>query len=89
MIKPLALALFLLSGCAYFQTPSVINQLQVAGPPDAGAKIVLSDLGILRYGDAVLQKWGVRSMNSELLGTTGAIFFADEKGGIVCVRPTR
>ena len=67
--------IFVFSGCASMQAPSIMDQLQVHGAVDT-SPTELSDLGILRYANAVLGKWNVRSLNTEYLATGGAISVA-------------
>jgi hypothetical protein len=81
----LALAILLsMAGCASMQTPSIMDQLEPkGGAVDPLAKTSLSDLGIMRYAHTVLDKWGVRSMNTEVLATSGAITVAALSTGAV------
>jgi len=67
--------IFVFSGCASMQAPSIMDQLHVHGAVDT-SPTELSDLGILRYANAVLGKWNVRSLNTEYLATGGAISVA-------------
>lgn len=80
----LALAILLsIAGCSSMQTPSIIDQLEVKGAADPLAKTSLSDLGILRYSNDILSRWGVRSTNTEFLATGGAITVAALSTGAV------
>lgn len=80
----LAVILFAMyiSGCSAMQAPSIIDQLEAKGVA-ADPKNQLSDLGIMRYAHAVLDKWGVRSVNTEFLATGGAITVAALSTGAV------
>jgi len=67
-----------IAGCSTMTPPSLLDQLE---PKGAGTS--LSDLGILRYAHAVLDKWGVRSVNTEVLTNSGAIAVAALSTGAV------
>jgi len=72
-----------ISGCSTMTPPNLLDQLEVKGAADPQAKTSLSDLGILRYAHAVLDKWGVRSVNTEVLTNSGAIAVAALSTGAV------
>lgn len=83
----LAALLILLSGCNT-QAPTLMSQLETrAMQSDSAVANRLSDLAILKYSDAVKSKWGLRSMNSEILATGGKISVAALTTGILMAGP--
>ncbi len=80
------LALWLLVGCASMNPPSLIGELQTqAQIKDAAIPTQLTDLGILRYGEAILSAWGLRSQSSDALNVGGQITLAALSTGALAI----
>jgi len=63
-----------IAGCSTMTPPSLMDEFE---------NNQLSDLGILRYSHKILDRWGVRSVNTELMSTGGAISVAALSTGAV------
>ncbi len=61
-------------------------ELRAGAPPEAR---LLQEAGLLNPWEWFITFGGDVRPATPLVGTAGAILFADEKGGVVCVRPTR
>ena len=76
-IAVLIAALLSLNGCAATPTPSLIDELQnQAQIKDPAIPTQLTDLGILRYGEKILNQWGLRSQGADVFNTSGQIALA-------------
>ena len=76
---PLLLIVVLLTGCssATYKPTSLLDQLQTnAQLKDPSVATNLTDLAILKYGELQLNEWGMRSVNADVLNTTGAIMLS-------------